>query len=91
MKLPSTDLITKLLSDPSRMEAFKIILDKAGPESIRQQKREHALVSYDIPPIPDDFYDLQPGTEMWKRYWVERPEEQESMLAWKGGQNADQH
>ena len=83
MKLPSADLITKLLSDPSRMESFKIILDKAGPESTRQQIREHALVSYDIPPIPDNFYGLKPGTYMWKQYWVERPEEQEKMLTWR--------
>ena len=33
------------------------------------------------PPLPEDFRQLIPGTEEWKRYWKENPDKQEAMLA----------
>lgn len=37
----------------------------------------------DSHPVGDDFRLLKPGTDEWRRYWQEHPEEQEEMLRWK--------
>jgi len=36
-----------------------------------------------VPEVPEDFRTLEPGSEMWTRYWREHPEKQEEMLEWK--------
>lgn len=43
-------------------------------------------VEFTIPPLPDTYTEIAPGTRMWIRYWREHPEEQSEMLAFaKGG------
>lgn len=40
-------------------------------------------VSFDLPPIPKDFKELEVGSDMWVRFWNEYPDKQTEMLAWK--------
>ena len=46
-----------------------------GPRTARKH--------YDIPPVAEDFKELEPGTHEWKRYWKAHPEDQEAMLEWR--------
>jgi len=39
--------------------------------------------SYELPPLPEDFRELEPGSSDWKRYWKAHPEKQGEMLEWK--------
>lgn len=34
-------------------------------------------------PLPEDFKELDPGSEMWKRFWRAHPEKQNEMLAFR--------
>ena len=34
-------------------------------------------------PIPQDFKELDPGTDLWKRYWDTNKDKQEEMLEWR--------
>lgn len=51
--------------------------------SDREQVDESRKLKHEIEPIPDTFVGLEPQSEMWKRYWAERPEEQVQMLAYR--------
>lgn len=43
---------------------------------------------YQVAPVPDDFKEIEPGSDMWKRYWEQNPGQQDAMLAWKREQAA---
>ena len=33
--------------------------------------------------LPGDFREIEPGTDLWRRYWDAHPDEQAEMLAWR--------
>lgn len=37
----------------------------------------------EVPDLPEDYRDIEPGTKLWARYWKEFPEKQDEMLKWK--------
>lgn len=55
--------------------------ETAAEKAVR--KADTYLENHKPPELPDDFRELTPGTDKWKRYWREHPEQQEAMLAWK--------
>lgn len=60
-----------------------------GYESLIMKKGSGKKQTYsDVPDLPEDFRELKPGGDRWKRYWKENPEKQEEMLKWKRNQSS---
>jgi hypothetical protein len=38
---------------------------------------------FELPPLTEDFKELEPGSADWSRFWKEHPEQQEEMLTWR--------
>ena len=86
--------LEELIKDDAdaREELLRII----GTSRVKSQSRktvftESAVSSRDnivvpiefrIPPIPSDFYELIPGTNLWMLYWREHSTQQDKMLAY---------
>lgn len=68
------------LSMMNVMEGYESIVLKKGSG----EKMTHS----DVEDLPEDFKELKPGGERWKRYWKENPEKQEEMLEWKTSQGS---
>ena len=63
---------------PKSRSGRKRLRDETGPRS-----EEHVTipVEFTLPPLPDSYTDIQPGSNMWMRYWRMHPEQQEDMIA----------
>ena len=70
-------------SDPAVGRAIEEILREHGEPPKTYESLSEAKVSFVIPPLPTDFRILEPGTELWIRFWQEYPGQQEEMLRWK--------
>ena len=69
------------------LSKHKAILEK---KPISRPMISEAKVSFDIPPIPDDFKTIEPGTNLWIRFWKAHPELQMEMLRWKNSLSKEQ-
>lgn len=57
---------------------------KGYSKIINREPIEKEYVSHSNPdPLPEDFKELEPGTDRWKKYWDAHPEKQEEMLTWR--------
>ena len=70
-------------SDPAVGKAIEEILKEHGEPPKKHNSLSEAKVSFVIPTLPTDFRILEPGTELWIRFWQANPEQQEEMLVWK--------
>ena len=79
-------------ADPNIGKAMGSILEKYNPKVFepRPPKRRdiapsdgEAKIKFIIKPIPDDYKELHPGTEMWMRFWKANPDKQEEILKWQ--------
>ena len=54
------------------------------PEVVKREPVVEVETPYlDANPIPEDFRKIEPGTEMWKRYWDANEDKQKEMLQWQ--------
>ena len=61
--------ITNVTQGYSKLVAFKTTAVNAA--------------DYAPAPLPEDFRELEIGTDRWRQFWEENPDEQGDMLAWK--------
>ena len=79
------DLLSLVKHNPEFRRKFLGILKDTDLQE-KVQKHSSTLIAkvpYVIPPIPDDFHELNPGTYMWIQFWTEHPEKQAEMLEWR--------
>ena len=78
--MDSTDELIKLLA--SKPNAAKIIEQTMRERGVTSEQIV-AIKLFDIEPLPDDFRLLEPGTNLWLRFWKSHPEKQDIMLDWQ--------
>lgn len=80
-------LLNLVKENPSIGREIGEILRKYEPQKTRIVARvsqtSEAKVSFEIKPLPADFREINPGTNLWIRYWKAHPELQMEMLRWK--------
>ena len=83
--MPSLEqqILELVKSDPAVGKAIEEILKEHGEPPKKHNSLSEAKVSFVIPELPTDFRILEPGTELWIRFWQANPEQQDTMLRWR--------
>lgn len=81
------DSLVKLIQDdPEVRRKFIALANKPDPTLLKKKEVTDALVvavSFRLPPLPDEFQELVPGSSLWIRFWKKYPNRQDEMLKWK--------
>ena len=73
-----------MIEKESAFRDLSIINVTRGYSDLTQRKAEPLPIpDYVIPPIPEDYHEIEPGSAAWKQFWEENPDQQAEMLAWK--------
>jgi len=86
-----------LAASPEARAEFDRLLQSFRPQSRPRPERQRGNrdaedrvvvpVEFTLPPLPESFQEIEPGTDLWIRYWKVHPEQQEEMLCFTKGGN----
>ena len=69
--------------EPTFRDLSVINTTRGYSEIVHRAVERPPIPEYVVPPIPDDFHKIEPGTAAWSQFWDENPDQQEEMLAYK--------
>ena len=69
--------------EPTFRDLSVINTTRGYSEIVHRAVERPPIPEYIVPPIPDDFRKIEPGTAAWSQFWDENPGQQEEMLVYK--------
>lgn len=93
--MPSDEELDKFLADhPEAHDEFRRLLGSMKPKRPKRKRLRDKVpprseesvitpVEFHVPPLPESYTEIEPGTDMWLRFWRANPDKQEEMLEWQ--------